>query len=409
MVDRPFAKAKVAVLGLAYSHITRATRPEAPSLGDECVDTCRRAIADADLSPDHIDGVTSHVMHHDGGRNDGVRTVSPQYIWRRLRLPVRWGEVNNKYLGSSLIEAHNAIAGGACRYALVWWATDFARGNSTARKDRTSAAGEAQFVMPYGGAASYIFHAVTAQRYYQKYGATREHMANFIVANRRHALMNEKGYWSLHKPEELTVADYLSARMLADPFCVYDADIPVRGCIAYVLGPAQAAQDLSHGAAYIKAFAQAWIGPNGPGSFYHEGGRLAKPSLEDNEELPALFRRNLWEPAGLRPSDITTANLYDGFSILAWLHLEALGFCGVGEAFEFVQDGRTGLTGQLPVNTGGGHLGEGHLGGGPHYSEAILQAMGRSGARQVAGVRYALASTDRPTRAQVMIFGSEPT
>jgi acetyl-CoA acetyltransferase len=105
---------------------------------------------------------------------------------------------------------------------------------------------------------------------------------------------------------------------------------------------------------------------------------------------------------------MSTANLYDGFSILTWLWLEALGFCGQGEAFEYVQGDHNEIGGRLPLNTSGGHLAEGALAGAPHYAEAVLQAMGRAGVRQVKDVRYALAATDRPTRAQVIIFGSEP-
>jgi acetyl-CoA acetyltransferase len=100
-------------------------------------------------------------------------------------------------------------------------------------------------------------------------------------------------------------------------------------------------------------------------------------------------------------------NVYDGFSFHVWLWLEALGICRLGEAFEFTKGGRTTITGELPVNTGGGHLGEGALAGSPQISESILQVMGRAGVRQVDNVHYALAGTDRPTRGQVLIFSSE--
>jgi acetyl-CoA acetyltransferase len=403
-----FGTAKVAVLGIAYSRITRDDPPEGVTLGDECVAACRTAIADAGLHPEDIDGITSYAEPY-GDAADGVTVVSPQYIWRRLGLQIRWGEVNNKFVGSSLIEAHNAIAGGACRYALVWRGVDVPRHQRNLQAEtRPRASGDSQFSLPYGATGGYIMHAPSAQRYFHEYGATRQHMANFVVRNRRHALMNEKSYWSVNRPESLSVDDYMSARMIADPLCLYDCDIPVRGCVAYVLGPAEAAADLAHRASYIKAFAQAWIGPRGPGTFFHNGGRLLKPSLEDNADLPPLFERTLWGPSGLRPSDMGTANVYDGFSILSWLWLEALGFCGVGEAFEFVQGDRTEIEGELPLNTSGGHLAEGALAGAPHYSESILQTMGRAGPRQVDDVHYALAATDRPTRAQVIIFSSQP-
>jgi acetyl-CoA acetyltransferase len=406
-----FDTAKVAVLGIGYSRITRDALPPDVTVGDECIEACRTAIADAGLRPEDIDGITSFVNYAPDDRDagaDGVTMVTPQYVWRRLGLDLRWGEVNNKFVGASLIEAHNAIAGGACRFALVWRAVDLPRtGRVGAASERLRATGADQFSLPYGSVGGYVYHSPTAQRYFHRFGATRDHMARFVVRNRKHALMNEKSYWSINRPEPMSVDDYLSSRMIAEPLCLYDCDIPVRGCVAYVLGPAEAAQDLSHRAAFVKAIAQAWIGPRGPETFFHAGGRLLKPSLEDNADLPPLFRRHLWEPAGLQPSDMSTANVYDGFSILAWLWLEALGFCDEGEAFEYVQGDHNEIGGSLPLNTSGGHLGEGALAGAPHYSEAVLQCMGRAGVRQVPNVRYALAATDRPTRAQVIIFSAE--
>ena len=407
---RPFDKAKVAVLGVGYSRITRDPPPPGKELGDECVEACQAAIADAGLQVQDIDGITAFCEPMGSGAPDGLTMVTPQYIWRRLRLPVRWGEVNHKFVGSSLIEAHNAIAGGACRFALVWRGVDLPRGPARRYgqpEDADRAPGNSQWALPYGAAGGFQLHAPSAQRYFHKYGATRDDMATFVVTNRKHALMNEKSYWSQNRPEKLTREDYLNARMIAEPLCLYDCDLPVRGNVAYVLGPAEAAQDLAHRAAFIKGFSQWWIGPRGPETFFHGGGIQEKPNLEDNADLPPIMQRTLWEPTGLRPSDISTANVYDGFSILAWLWLEALGFCKEGEAFQFIQNGRMEIDGKLPLNTSGGHLGEGALAGAPHYTEAILQASRRAGPRQVRNVRYALAATDRPTRAQVIIFSSE--
>jgi acetyl-CoA acetyltransferase len=409
-----FGRAKVAVLGVGYSRISRDPLPEGRIVGDECIDACRTAIADAGLTTADIDGITSFV-EDSSPAVDGITGVTPQYVWRRLGLDITWGEVNNKFVGGSLIEAHNAIAGGACKFALVWRAVDDPRlparraaANGAAQRPRIG--GDMAFSTPYGTIGGFIMggHSQTAARYFHQYGATREHMAKHVVRNRKNALLNEKSYWAINKPEALTVEDYMSARMVADPLCLYDCDIPVRGCIAYVLGPAEAAQDLDHGAAYVKGFAKAWIGPRGAQTFYHGGGRMLKPALDDNDDLPPLFDRHLWGPLGLRPSDMSTANLYDGFSILTWLWLEALGFCGRGEAFEYVQGDHNEIGGSLPLNTSGGHLAEGALAGAPHYAEAVLQCMGRAGPRQVANVHYALAATDRPTRAQAIVFSSEP-
>jgi acetyl-CoA acetyltransferase len=348
--------------------------------------------------------------------------VSPQYLWRKLRFPnLKWGEWNDKFVGSSFIEAHNAIAGGACRYALVIRACNYARGPRYAAVDPdyaegmdASVSGQPLFTVPYGQHGGPIIMSMLAQRYYKKYGATREHMATFVSASRRHALLSGRGYWAENRPEQLSVEDYLSAKMISSPFGLYDCDIPVQGAVAYVLGPAESAQDAPGSVAYVKGTAQAFGGPGGPETFMHLGGRGRPPhddgfSWESNLEVGRQMAANLWEATGLQPRDIATANLYDGFSIIAWSWLEALGFCGEGEAFEFVQDGRTTLGGQLPINTSGGNLGEGRLHGAPHISEAIYQAMGRAGERQVPNARYTLAAPDRVAVGQVIVFSSEPS
>lgn len=408
-------RAQVAVLGIGYSPVTRGN--DSPTLGEDAVMACRRAIADAGITVDDVDGLTTYKYRPDGHDRgmvpaesiDGTLVVSPQYMWRRLGLPqVRWGEWNDKFIGSSMIEAHNAIAGGACRYALVWRAVNYVRGVRYGLSDVTTAAGDDQFNVPYGWHGGPQLMAPLASRYYQKYGATREHMARFVVTLRDHALQSGRGYWAENRPEKLTVEDYLAARMIAEPFGLYDCDLPVQGCVAYLLGPAEAAKDLDHGAAFIAGFAQSYGAAGGSSTFLHLGG--AGPDgffLERNLELGRKLADDLWTSTGLTPGDIATANLYDGFSILAWGWLEALGFCGEGEAFEFVQDGRITHGGQLPLNTSGGNLGEGRLAGAPHLSESILQAMGRAGDRQVRDARYTLAATDRVAVGQAIIFGSE--
>ena len=73
--------------------------------------------------------------------------------------------------------------------------------------------------------------------------------------------------------------------------------------------------------------------------------------------------RHLWQRTGLTPADVDTAQLYDGFSILALAWIEALGFCGQGEGGAFIEEGkRIALDGQLPLNTAGGQLSFGQAG-----------------------------------------------
>jgi acetyl-CoA acetyltransferase len=94
--------------------------------------------------------------------------------------------------------------------------------------------------------------------------------------------------------------------------------------------------------------------------------------------------------AGISPSDVQVAQIYDGYSPIVWHWLEGLGFCGQGEAHSFIQGGRLELGGALPVNTFGGPLGEGRLHGIGHLREGVMQIMGRGEKRQVPDVHHSL-------------------
>ena len=94
----------------------------------------------------------------------------------------------------------------------------------------------------------------------------------------------------------------------------------------------------------------------------------------------------MWERTDLRPADVDVAELYDGFSILTMVWLEALGFCGQGESGPFVEGGaRIALDGALPLNTSGGQLSAGRLHGFGILHEACVQLRGEGGDRQVPG------------------------
>ena len=105
--------------------------------------------------------------------------------------------------------------------------------------------------------------------------------------------------------------------------------------------------------------------------------------LLDHLETGRPVAQQLWESSGVMPHEIGAAMLYDGFSPAVLYWLEAAGFCSPGEALSFIQDGRIGIDGDLPVNTFGGSLSEGRMHGMGHAAEAVLQVSGRGGERQI--------------------------
>jgi len=122
-----------------------------------------------------------------------------------------------------------------------------------------------------------------------------------------------------------------------------------------------------------------WVSPSGSGmdlgDFF---------SWEDwSRNCHSYLSDRLWESAGMRPSDMDFAEIYDCFTSVVLFGLEGLGFAGRGEAGDFVLSGETSLEGSLPVNTHGGLLCEGYLHGMNTVAEAVLQIQGRGGSRQV--------------------------
>lgn len=368
------------------------------------MEACSNAVVDAGLPLSDIDGLSTSTVqpYANAGRVDGVDLVSPAYLAPALGLSdVSWSNDDPRLIGNSLVAAIHALVGGKCRYALVWRALSFPRGEEYGQVDPSKVSGRLQFFVPYGytdtGASAY---ASVCRRYMELYGATREHMATLVVNSRRNALLNEKGYWYNHDPEPLTKEQYLSAQVVAEPLCVHDADLPVQACVAYVLTKADRAKAGPH-TAYVVGYGQG----SGAAGLSQFGG-----ALEPYQEVARSIGDSLWESTGLQPHDIDTVDLYDGFSPFVYLYLEGLGFCNEGEACRFIQDDRTDLGGELPLNTSGGSLGEGRVHGAAHISEAVLQAMGRAGARQVKDAYLTLSTVGfrHGGQGQAMVFSREP-
>ena len=118
--------------------------------------------------------------------------------------------------------------------------------------------------------------------------------------------------------------------------------------------------------------------------------------------------KHLWSRTSLRPADVDAVQLYDGFSVLALVWLEALGFCKPGEGGAFVEGGsRIGLGGELPLNTSGGQLSAGRLHGYGLVHESVLQLRGQAGDRQVAGAQVVAVSNGGGPIAGTMLLTAE--
>ena len=371
-------KDKVAAVGVGYSAIERTS---SRSLGVLAMEAIQRAVEDAGLAIEDIDGLATfpEIPVFGNPHVDGVDVVSTSYMVRMLGLEgkLRWHTHTDNLVPNTFIETANAVAAGACDYAVIFRAMHNPGGRYNAYTSNL-AVGRHQFTAPYGSHRGYQYYGSAYQRYMHLYGATREHMATLILNNRRNAHLNPNAYF---RDVPLTKEDYMNARMLADPVCLLDCDIPVDGAAAIVLTSGERARALPNPPAYVAGYGQ-----------FSSPSLSMGPPLEHLLEGAAAVADRMWEAAGIGPGDIRLAQFYDGYSFFVYFWLEACGFCKVGEAFEFIQDGRIELEGELPVNTFGGQLGEGRLHGMGHLAEAVLQTSGRAGERQVRSVDATLAA-----------------
>jgi acetyl-CoA acetyltransferase len=223
------------------------------------------------------------------------------------------------------------------------------------------------------------------KEYQERFGARREHMATLILQQRQNVQRIPWAYWH---GRELTFEDYMNCRMIAEPMCLFDNDIPVDGGGSFILTTAERAEDLPNKPVYITAWAQVRNakrippGTVGPLDYYYDRG----------QDLAA----RLWEQSGWGPEDIDVPQPYDGFAPFVFFWLEVLGFCPIGEAWQFIQDGRIASDGPFPLLSGGGNQGCGRVHGIPHILECYLQLSGRAGDRQIPNATTGLSSYAGP-------------
>ena len=380
-------RGKTAIVGIGYSAITR--RPNKP-LGLLAVDACRAAIADAGLRPEQIDGLSTYPESPfaGAGNRDGEDVVSVMYIVNHLPLApdIRWyAQIETGMIASPMIEAVNALIAEACDYVLVWRALHRPVARSSAGKTAgpPRAAGDAQFMAPYGCSSIVQWHALAWQRYMHRYDATRDALAALALNSRRNANLNPRAFFY---QDRMSRDDYFNARWIAEPLCLFDCDVPVDGCVAMIVTTAERARDLKNPPAYIAGYGQNTAPRR---TLFHY-------ALDDYMACGGSLSRKLWSSAGLGPKDMDAAQLYDGFNPSTLYWLEAAGFCGQGEGGSFVQNGRISLTGELPVNTFGGSLSEGRMHGMGHIAEAVRQVTGRAEQRQISGAEVACAIDGSP-------------
>lgn len=274
--------------------------------------------------------------------------------------------------------AANAIRAGECRTCLVTYGDNRGTGGSGRSSVNAVAAARnhPEFERPYGMPPAGA-EAMMARRHMYDFGTTREQLAEVAVAMSRHASRNP----SALRQRILTVDDVLSSREIADPLRALDCALLTDFGGAAIVTSLEHARDLAQPP--VKLLATASV-PS------HKYVSQARPlsGAPARRELDGMFAR-----AGLSRRDVDVAMIYDGFTISVLLNLESCGFCEVGDAGAYVQEGNLELGSAMPVNPHGGMLSCVH-GGVQHVVEAVRQLRGEAGPRQVPGARVAFVHGD---------------
>jgi len=385
---------RVAISGLGMSRVGRRLMVDPLALA---VDACLRAVEDAGLRIEDIDGLATYPGGDRGPYGEGGITA----VEEALRIRPTWFSGGNEVPGQtgSVVAAMLAVAAGLCRHVLCFrtmWPTTYQV--VMGGVDVADSAGRITDDMklwrvPFGAASAANWMAMHASRHFNRYGTTRETLGWIAINARANATRNPAAVYR----EPLTMDDYMSARMITTPFGLYDCDVPCDGSIALVVSAVDAARDLRMPPIRVEAVGTQIIDRISwdQGTLEHEPQVLG----------PAA---HLWSRTSLHPGDVDVAELYDGFSFTCLSWLEALNFCEIGEAKDFVAGGkRIALDGDLPLNTHGGQLSAGRLHGYGFLHEAVVQLRGDGAERQVHGAEVAVVSSGGGTPGGCMLLTSD--
>ena len=336
------------------------------------LDAVREAIADAGLTLDQIDGVATYP-----GKMStflGFSPVSSDDVIEILGLNTRWhiGAAEATAQLGAIAEAAMAVKAGLARHVLcfrtVYEAAALARPDEFPPMERRNhVSGNSQWVSPFGAFSAANWTAIFAMRHMKRYGLTREQLAQVALNDHANAARNPRAI--VKKP--LTMDEYMAARMISSPFCLYDCDRFTDASTVLIVSAGDALGEVKTTPIRIAASA----------------GSVERYSWDQAEWASAYpTGRDLWKNSDYSAKDVDTVQLYDGFAFQPITWLEGLGFCDVGEGGQFLEGGRRiALDGELPMNTGGGQLGWGRLHGFGFAYEAVVQLRGEGGERQIAG------------------------
>jgi acetyl-CoA acetyltransferase len=379
-----------AIVGIGATEFSKDSGRSELRLAAEAV---RAALTDAGLEPADVDGLVTFTMD----------TNTEAAVAREVGIPALKFFTRIHYGGgaacATVQQAAMAVATGIADVVVCYRAFNersghrFGQVSSALAGAPTSSGVDASWSYPMGLGTPAAQVAMIARRYMHVYGATSEDFGRVAVADRKHAATNPHAFF-YGKP--ITLEDHQSSRMVVDPLHLLDCCQESDGGVALVVTSVERARDLANPPAVIAAAAQGSGADQFTMTSYYRDELTGLPEMK-------IVGDQLWAQAGLTADDVQVAVLYDHFTPFVLIQLEELGFCGRGEARDFIADGALEMGGRLPLNPHGGQLGEAYIHGMNGIAEAVRQVRGTA-VNQVSDVRNVLvtAGTGVPTSGLVL-------
>ena len=345
----------------------------------------KKAVADAGLSIDDVDGLASFAED----RNDAVFLAAELGIPALRYASMVWlpgGGGGCAAIGNAAMAVETGQAEVVVVYRSLCQGQFFRFGNAgmdamappgdppppTVQSASSMLLASMGVAMPYGLLMAAAAYALPTRRHMHLYGTTHEQLGTLAVTFREHASRNPRAVMG-HKP--MTLDDYFASPMIADPHRLFDCCLESDGACAVVVTTEERARDLKSGRVEIVASEQG--APQG-----YAFGPFTNANVAD--ELYATggceeMAGRLWAKAGVGPSDVDVAQIYDHFTGCVVMQLEDYGFCERGEGGSFVASGALAVDGgSLPTNTHGGSLSEAYIHGLNHVVEGVRALRGES-------------------------------
>jgi acetyl-CoA acetyltransferase len=376
-------KDAAAIVGIAETPFAKKLEPSEKSLALQAI---LAALDDAGIDPSEVDGFSSY----------SIETTDEVEIASNIGAGdvTYFGQVG--YGGGAgpacVGQLAMAIAAGQCRVGVAWRSRKRGSGGRIWADTEIQFSTPAAWTRPWGLLRPVDEIAMLTRRYMHEYGATRDHLANVALAIREMANANPRA--TMYE-KTMTREQYMAARWISGPLCLFDNCLESDGALACVLVSAERARDCRQPPAFVHAFGQGLPQQTHTMTNYFCDDPLSGPAW--------TCARQLYRGSDIDAGEIDVAQIYDAFSPLVLLSLEGYGFCGRGEGAAFTEGGALGPGGRLPVNTSGGGLSEAYVHGFNLINEGVRQMRGAS-VNQVHGAESCLVTGGEgvPTSALIL-------